>query len=377
MFAQTSSSITTLEPNWLVADRISAKRAIWNYGYVVNGQPVSSTPEQLIHLIEHGTVIDLVWTPDTPEPVVPEKVPFLVNAFCKSVRREARDTILVGLGFVFIAFLFVMIIDEPSLLYRSFWFLFGAMFLTEGIWDYVRSRKYTQEDAMSDAGATRFAAELNKKQLGVYSLALAACIIIIGVVQFMSRNAVEAAGLVKPAVWDGEIWRLFTATLLHADFTHFWMNLLGLFHLSKIVERTLHRAWVPLIFLLTGALGSVFSVLLYPNTTSVGASGGLMGLLGFITVAAYFDKGQYPTRYFRRLIEAIILVGALGLFGFWIIDNAAHFGGLAGGLLLGWLFLRKNEPRSEGQKDLLNGAGIAAIGALGLITVFGVLRMIN
>jgi hypothetical protein len=36
-----------------------------------------------------------------------------------------------------------------------------------------------------------------------------------------------------------------------------------------------------------------------------------MGLLGFITMAAYFDKNKYPPKYLRNSIEAIAFVGVL------------------------------------------------------------------
>jgi len=100
-----------------------------------------------------------------------------------------------------------------------------------------------------------------------------------------------------------------------------------------------------------------------------------MGLLGFITIAAYFDKTRYPPRYLRQMIEAIVLVGVFGLVGFAFVDNAGHFGGLLAGVFLGWLFLRKNEQWVRRKEKLLTLSGAGSVVALGVISAIAVYRM--
>jgi len=98
-------------------------------------------------------------------------------------------------------------------------------------------------------------------------------------------------------------------------------------------------------------------------------------LLGFITVAAYFDRNRYPQKYSRQMIEAIVSIGLFGLFGFAFIDNASHFGGLAGGLLLGWLLFRRKDQFIRKKRRLIELGGTAALLVLGIIAAYAVYRM--
>lgn len=345
-----------------------------DYGYFINEHANGSTREELIDLIQSGAAVSFVWTPETPEPVFPEQVPFLLDAFRSNVRRNARNAIRIGAALMLFGIVLAIGFQDWRMAYRNFLSVIGAVSVIEGIWRYAQSRQYSLEDAASDASTARFTAWITKKRLSGYTCTLGACIVVVSAAQVFPEDAIKAAGLVKPAVRDGELWRLFTATLMHANFTHFWLNFLALLHFSRIIEQTVHRAYVPLIFLLTAPVGSVFSVLFYSNTSSIGASGGLMGLLGFITIAAY-DTTRYPPKYLRQMIEAIILVGVFGLVGFAFIDNAAHFGGLVAGLFLGWLLLRKNEQRIKEKVKLLEAGGVAALLALGVISAIAVYQM--
>lgn len=345
----------------------------WDYGYVSKGgEPHGCSLETLVRMISSGVIVSGVWSPDTPGPVPAERAPFLLHAFRSRVVRYARNAVLVGLGILGVIVVIAVAEGEWRLIYQNYFSLFGVLVLAEGIWEYSRSRRYTEEDAVSDASTALFTEWLQNKNLSGYTIALVAAMIAVSGMQVFADDAINRAALVKPAVWNGEVWRLFTSTLMHADVTHFWMNFLFLLHIAKIVEQTLARAFVPLIFVITGALGSVFSMLLYPNSTSIGASGGLLGLLGFITIAAYFDRDRYPPLYFRRMIAVIILIGLMGLFGFAFIDNAGHLGGLVGGLLLGWFFLRSNH-----KARLIKVGGVSALFALVVIALTAIYHMLG
>jgi membrane associated rhomboid family serine protease len=261
-------------------------------------------------------------------------------------------------------------------IFINVFFVFGGAAIVEGIWRYATLR-HAPEKAVSEISAARFSEWLMKKSLSGYTLTLPACLILVAVVQSVSDFSVESAGLVKPAVWHGQSWRMFTAILMHADAAHFLLNFLALIQLAKIIEHTVHRAFVPLVFLFSGAVGSVFSVVLYPNSTSVGASGALMGLLGFITMGALFDRTKYPPRYFRLMIEAIGFIGVLGLLGFAFIDNGAHLGGLLCGLWMGWVCFKQNGQWIKDHEKLIKVGGALALFAITVITAYAVQRLLS
>lgn len=358
-------------PDWDTPGSVPDKPSVCDYGYVAKGQAVGCSREELIaSFIARGPDdLKLVWTPETPEPVFPEKVPELVGAFKRISVKAANKNIYWGVGFVAVSATAAVWFDDSRVLFRSLFAILGALALVDGAWQRIRLRHYTQEDAAAEASSLRFNAWIKNKQITGYTLALGAYIVLVGASQVVAgEDSINHAGLVKQAVWDGQVWRLLTACLMHVSFIHFWLNALALAHFAKIVEQTSRRAYVPLIFLVSGVCGSVFSVLLYPHSTSVGASGGLMGLLGFITVTAYFDKKTYPPKYLRNSIEAIVIIGVFGLLGYMFIDNAAHLGGLCGGLLLGWLLPRPyNQKSDEGNPPERSGRLVAAIGVAALI----------
>src|SRR4051794_26146323 len=66
------------------------KPAVCDYGYFINEHAYRASREKLIELVQRGTEVDFVWTPEAPEPVAPERVPFLLDAFRSRSRRQAR-----------------------------------------------------------------------------------------------------------------------------------------------------------------------------------------------------------------------------------------------------------------------------------------------
>jgi len=142
-----------------------------------------------------------------------------------------------------------------------------------------------------------------------------------------------------PAIKDGEWWRLGTAMFLHFGLAHLAVNMWALWDGGRLVER-LYGGWRFLaVYAGSGICGNLLSLHLHGDrAVSGGASGAIFGIYGAFLVLLWRERRQVHPVDFRWLFWgasafSLLFIG-LGLF-FPGIDNAAHVGGLAAGMLLG------------------------------------------
>jgi membrane associated rhomboid family serine protease len=148
--------------------------------------------------------------------------------------------------------------------------------------------------------------------------------------------SIEAAALMKDAVTqDGEWWRIVTTGLMHGSLLHIAFNGMALFSLGRVVAALANPAYLVIVFLLTVISGSLASIYLGPPNPSVGASGGILGCLGFLLVVNRKFRDIIPSYLNASLIQSTIVIAVFGLIGSMFIDNAAHAGGFLGGIAIG------------------------------------------
>ena len=170
--------------------------------------------------------------------------------------------------------------------------------------------------------------------------------LLVGITVIVSLSAIysvegprlyELFQLDKPAVANGEYWRLWTVTLLHGGLIHLGFNMYALWMVGPLVERWYGGVRFAFFYLACAATGSVASFAFGGDVPSVGASGAVFGLFGILAAASRLHRPV--DRYARAIagqIGMIIAINlAFGLFSGGQIDNAAHIGGLLGGLWLG------------------------------------------
>ena len=246
-------------------------------------------------------------------------------------------------------------------------------------WYQARKRRaelghWTEESAAAVVPVLRFESWLILQSAPLTRVFLV-LMTVVGLAQLLTTHSVAAAGLVKAGYLHGEWWRLLTAPFLHGNIVHFLMNMAALVYLGKRLEVFARWPHLPLVFLFAATVGGEASVR-FVAATSVGASGGLMGWLGFLIVFESLHGNLIPRSARRRLVAGVLLTGLIGLLGYRFIDNAAHIGGLLAGMAYAAIVFPKsaspNRP-STTLPDLI--AGSAALAVLVVAAAYAILRM--
>ena len=137
----------------------------------------------------------------------------------------------------------------------------------------------------------------------------------------------------------GEYYRLFTSIFLHFDIRHLHNNMLVLFVLGEKLENCLGHVKYLLFYILCGIGANLISLQFYLKsgelfTMSAGASGAIFGVIGGLIWIVYRNRGRIGDMNSRQLVLMAILSLYLG-FTSTGVNNAAHVGGLAIGIILG------------------------------------------
>jgi membrane associated rhomboid family serine protease len=147
-------------------------------------------------------------------------------------------------------------------------------------------------------------------------------------------------------IGKGFYWQFFTYMFTHANISHIFFNMLGLFFFGTQVERRIGSSEFLLFYLLTGFLAGLFSFIAYTLTgmygaVLLGASGAIFAVL--LAFAVYFP---YANIYIMGIIPVkapLLVIGytAIELFSQLLSINSgvAHLTHLAGFVFAFFYFL--------------------------------------
>jgi len=206
--------------------------------------------------------------------------------------------------------------------------------------------------------------------------------------QLMNWGASSAGNVLLAGQW----WRIITAMFLHVGILHLATNMWCLWNLGLLAEPLMGSWGVLAVYILTGAAGNLLSTfvnwvwpmheggsVVFP--AGAGASGAVFGIAGALIVLLKSNRLPVPPIELKKLRRSVIYFAAINLFiGFSIsigtdvlhkgisIDNYAHIGGCACGLLFAWPMV----PRLGSPRPAFNLRLRAAVGIIvAILVLFG------
>ncbi len=138
----------------------------------------------------------------------------------------------------------------------------------------------------------------------------------------------------------GAWFQIVTSMFLHFGLTHLGNNMLLLAYTGYELEKRVGSIPYLLLYLGSGIVGNVLSLIYYHGqgtyVVSAGASGAIYGVIGALLVLLAITQVRTPSLSPRRILIMIGITIYHGLTSTGV-DNAAHIGGLLAGLLGGFL----------------------------------------
>ena len=393
---------TKADVPWAEAPQLVPKPEGMQYGYVAleGTRPVlhECTQEQLEERVASGEAVEVV-VPEfdgiAPPSIVEELWPAVLERERRRRERERQAAFVNVLIFGGISLYAIQSRDPWWQIVLIMFVLFGVVPLLQyligalrrrvsGEGNFEETRERTLFGYWLGAGEVTTTTWCVRVLVGVFALQVLS--VSVGTGNLIGRilaNAfvlpldplIHSGALVKPL--GGEWWRLLTCGLLHGGLLHIGFNGMAFKAVGEILERFYGGAVMVLTFFLSVLGGSIASVLLMPGKPSVGASGGILGLVGFLLVVGVRHRESLPADFAKSIIRSVLFMAALGVLARDYIDNAAHAGGFLVGCLIALPLSREvSEIGRFREGKLVRSLSWVAIGSMGLATLWVVFQLL-
>lgn len=196
----------------------------------------------------------------------------------------------------------------------------------------------------AESQTAEWRALLNWRRPGRVTVGLLASLVAVLVTDlFTARSLYLPFGNQPFPVVNGEWYRPLTALFVHAGWEHWLMNAASLWMFGTAIENALGGWRMLVCFLVSGVAANCVSAAWGSFDVSVGASGGVFGLVGVFAVAVYRLRSPAQRGPRRQMLWLLGLMIATDLVIGGLepqIDNLAHAGGFVFGVGLALFFGR-------------------------------------
>ncbi len=177
-----------------------------------------------------------------------------------------------------------------------------------------------------------------------FSLSPVWVIIIVNFLMFIitsiSSSVALNLGLIPAYLWERP-WTILTNMFVHASFGHIFGNMITLFFFGTYLAGLIGDKKFLIVYFGGGILGNILYILLgYPFSIAIGASGAVYAVAGALVVLR--PTVRVLLWFFVPMPLWVLVLVFFVIFSFIPgVAWQAHLGGLALGLVAGYLFRRK------------------------------------
>lgn len=149
-----------------------------------------------------------------------------------------------------------------------------------------------------------------------------------GVSNSITAGSLRADGALRAfEVADGEVWRIVSSAFLHGNLIHIGFNMALLWWLGSALEHYAGSWRMSIIYFSAVVWGAAAALQLNPEVFTLGASGGVFGLMGAVLWIEFREKHRLMGgSIWALLVLNLVISFAPG------ISLGGHLGGLAGGI---------------------------------------------
>ncbi len=150
---------------------------------------------------------------------------------------------------------------------------------------------------------------------------------------------------------DNNVLSILTAMFSHASFMHLLMNMMTLMLLSPILTKYVPTSVYATTYIISGLVGNILTRWSQPHMVTMGASGAIYGVIGFLLVIIIISNFTTYFQGLKRMTNMIFIVVGVNIFYTFCdthINVVAHLSGLGIGILIAGIFAWRHTQQSRG-----------------------------